>query len=174
MSSLLDKMFLKRFCLPYDTNISAYESGKCNVSSCLCGHYNHVSCVLQGKLEFNNIKILSFGFNQMGDTNGNTPGIHAEYDALTKLSPIKNKKRLEIINLFVIRLSTKNKIQSSKPCSNCIDAMKIYPMKIGYKIKHIYYSDYQGNIVKTTLNDLDVEEKHYSKYFRRKQKPQNS
>lgn len=170
MLTLLDKMFLKRFCLPYDTNIASYETGKCNVPVGLCGNYNHVSCVLQGKLEFKHKKILSFGCNQIGDNNGNTPGIHAEHDALTKLTPIKNKKRTVKINLLVIRLSTKNKIQSSKPCSNCIELMKILPMKIGYKIKHIYYSDYEGNIVKTSLDNLDETEKHYSRYFRRKQK----
>lgn len=49
MDSILDKMFIKRFCLPVDSDIGLYENGKNNVSSCLCGHYNHVSCILQGK-----------------------------------------------------------------------------------------------------------------------------
>ena len=52
MTSLLDKMFIKRFCLPINTDILLYENGKQNVNSCLCGHYNHVSCVLQGKGRF--------------------------------------------------------------------------------------------------------------------------
>lgn len=113
-------------------------------------------------------KILSFGINQMGDSAGKNPGIHAEYDALTKLMPLKNKKRLESINLLVVRFSPKNKIQSSKPCYNCIETMKNYPKKIGYKIVNVYYSDADGNIIKTNLKSLDTEEKHYSKYFRRK------
>ena len=46
--------------------------------------------------------------------------------------------------------------------------MKTLPQKKGYKIENIYYSDEEGNIIKTTLNKLDSEEKHYSKYFRRK------
>ena len=104
----------------------------------------------------------------MGDIKGKTPGIHAECDAILKLMPLKNKKKLESINLLVIRLSTKNKIQSSKPCSNCIETMKTLPQKKGYKIENLYYSDEEGNIIKTTLNKLDSEEKHYSKYFRRK------
>ena len=49
MNSILDKMFIKRFCLPVDSDIQSYENGNKNVSSCVCGHYNHVSCVLQGK-----------------------------------------------------------------------------------------------------------------------------
>ena len=49
MNTLLDTMFLKRFCLPSDTDIELYENGKLNILPCVCGNYNHVSCVLQGK-----------------------------------------------------------------------------------------------------------------------------
>ena len=52
MNSLLDTMFIKRFCLPVDTDINSYENGDFCVSPCLCGHYNHISCVLQGKWKF--------------------------------------------------------------------------------------------------------------------------
>ena len=50
MNTLLETMFIKRFCLPHDSDIESYENGNCNnISPCLCGNYNHVSCVLQGK-----------------------------------------------------------------------------------------------------------------------------
>jgi hypothetical protein len=49
MNTLLDTMFIKRFCLPSNSDIQLYENGIENVSTCMCGHYNHVSCVLQGK-----------------------------------------------------------------------------------------------------------------------------
>jgi cytidine deaminase len=122
----------------------------------------------KGKGDLKKARILSFGVNRMGDVNGKTPGVHAECDAISKLMPLKNKRKLESINLLVIRLTTKNKIQSSKPCHNCIETMKILPQKKGYKLENIYYSDENGNIIKTNLNKLDTEEKHYSKYFRRK------
>ena len=122
----------------------------------------------KGNGDLKKARILSFGVNQMGDSDGKKPGIHAEYDALTKLMPIRRKKKLESINLLVIRLSTKNKIQSSKPCFSCIETMKKFPPKIGYKIDNVYYSDSNGDITKTNLKILDEEEKHYSKYFRRK------
>lgn len=122
----------------------------------------------KGKGDLKKVRILSFGMNQMGDSKGKTPGIHAECNAISKLIPLKPKKKLENINLLVIRLSTKNKIQSSKPCNNCIQTMKTLPQKKGYKIENIYYSDEDGNIIKTNLKKLDSEEKHYSKYFRRK------
>ena len=51
-TNLLDKLFIKRFCLPFDTNIENYEKGFMNVNSCLCGHYNHACYVLQGKWDY--------------------------------------------------------------------------------------------------------------------------
>ena len=124
----------------------------------------------KGKGDLKKARILSFGVNQLGDPYGKKAGIHAEYDAISKLMPIKRKKKLESINLLVIRLSSKNKLQCSKPCYNCIKTMKNLPPKIGYKIDDIYYSDSNGNIVKTNLKTLDREEKHYSQFYRRKLK----
>lgn len=49
MIQLLDTMFIKRFCLPSNIDISSYEKGKSKITSCLCGNYNHASCLLQGK-----------------------------------------------------------------------------------------------------------------------------
>ena len=118
-------------------------------------------------------RILSFGMNQMGDSYGIKPGIHAEQDAINKLQSSNNKKKLEPINLLVIRLSTKNSLQSSKPCANCIENMKILPVKKGYKIQNVYYSDNTGNIIKTTLTSLDNEEKHYSRFYRQNKKGSN-
>ena len=104
----------------------------------------------------------------MGDSEGLDPGIHAEHNALTKLKPIKIRKKLEIIHLLVVRFSKTNKIQSSKPCSNCIKIMNTIPEKKGYKIQNIYYSNSDGNIVKTKLtNLLNDEEQHYSRYYRK-------
>ena len=120
----------------------------------------------KGKGTMKKARILSFGVNQLGDINGNTPGIHAEEDALSKLMPLKYKKHLEPINILVIRLSPKNKLQISKPCSNCIRLLSIIPKRKGYKLENIYYSDADGNIVKTNLQTLENEEKHYSKYYR--------
>jgi len=103
----------------------------------------------------------------MGDSTGLKQGIHAEHDAIRKLLPLKRKKRLESINLLVVRLSGKNKLQSSKPCFRCIDMLKILPLKLGYKIQLVYYSNENGEIVKSSLKKLDAEEKHYSKYYRK-------
>ena len=122
----------------------------------------------KGKGIMEKANILSYGFNFMGDINGLEPGIHAEHDAINKLKPLKRKKHLQNINLLVIRLSKKNKLQTSKPCVDCINKIKVLPEKKGYKIKNIYYSDDNENIVKSNLKTLENEELHYSKYYRSK------
>ena len=50
------------------------------------------------------------GINQLGDVDGKTPGIHAEHNALLKLKPLKLKKKLESINILVVRFSKKKYI----------------------------------------------------------------
>ena len=112
--------------------------------------------------------ILSIGLNKMGDIEGKKPGIHAEYDAINKLKNLKQKKHLKSINLLVIRLSKNGKMQNSKPCENCIKTIKFLPEKKGYKIKKIYYSNYNGEIIKSDIKTLENEELHYSSFFRRK------
>jgi hypothetical protein len=113
---------------------------------------------------------LSYGTNYVGNERGDDPGLHAECDVLGKLIPLKYKRKLEPINLLVIRLSKTNKIQSSKPCNNCIKNMKVIPEKKGYKLQYIYYSDGEGNVIKTTLDILEKEEPHYSRYYKHKNK----
>lgn len=99
---------------------------------------------------------------------GNVPGIHAEHAAINKLKPSYRKKRLQTINLLVIRISKNNKLQSSKPCTNCIQNMKTLPEKKGYKIKNVYYSNNDGDIVKSNFQILEKEEQHLSRFYRRK------
>ncbi len=50
--SIFDTLFIKRFCLPANIDISSYELGDAKISSCLCGNYNHAACILQGKQHF--------------------------------------------------------------------------------------------------------------------------
>lgn len=122
----------------------------------------------KGNCQKGKINILSFGFNKTGDIKGNEPGIHAEHDAINKLKPLYRKKNLESINLLVIRFSKNNKLQNSKPCANCIQTMKTLPEKKGYKIRNIYYSNDNGEIVKSNFKILEKEELHYSRFYRQK------
>jgi hypothetical protein len=170
MLNLLDKMFIKRFCLPVDSDIELYEQGKKGINECLCGHYNHAACILQRDGGFEKSRILSYGFNKMGDSDGLKAGVHAEYDAIRKLQPLDKKKKPKHIIILVIRISGKNKLQSSKPCANCINIMKTLPLRLGYKITNVYYSNSDGNILKSTIQYLEEEEYHYSRFYRQRMK----
>ncbi len=122
----------------------------------------------EGKHIQNKARILTYGFNRNGDIDGKYPGIHAEHDAINKLKPINRKKYLQNVNLLVIRLTKNNKLQQSKPCAICIRIMKTLPQKKGYKIKNIYYSNINGEIIKSNLTILENEELHYSKFYKQK------
>ena len=123
----------------------------------------------KGKIATSNkVKILAYGTNYVGNEKVDDPGLHAERDVLGKLVSLKYKRRPECIDLLVVRLSKTNKIQSSKPCNNCIHWMKRIPEKKGYKLQNIYYSDGEGNLVRTTLDILENEEQHISRFYRRK------
>ena len=159
---------MKRFCLPNDTDINSYQNGINKISSCLCGNYNHACCLIQGNVSNGKLNILSFGFNKMGDIYGNKNGIHAEHDAINKLKPLERNKKLEQINIIVVRFSKNNKLQNSKPCANCIKNIKVLPQKKGYKIKNVYYSNDNGDIIRSNIKILENEELHYSRFYRRR------
>lgn len=168
MNKLLETMYIKRFCLPHNIDIEEYVKTPGNLLQCVCGEFNHICAFYKGRENLSKCNIINYGMNRLGDSEGKVAGVHAECDALLKLVPLKYKKRLQPINLITIRLSPKNKMQSSKPCYNCIQVMKYLPQKKGYKINNIYYSDNEGNIIRSSLDELDSEEKHISYYHRRK------
>lgn len=120
----------------------------------------------KAKGELKNFNVLSYGVNVYADIDGKTPGIHAEQDAIMKLPYLKSKKRLESVNILVVRLSKTNKVQCSKPCHNCIKMLSNYPKMKGYNIRHVYYSNDQGGITRTSLTKLAHEQQHFSRYYK--------
>ena len=52
MNTLLETMFIKRFCLPVNSDVEMYEKGESNINSCFCGNYNHIACIIKGKDRF--------------------------------------------------------------------------------------------------------------------------
>jgi hypothetical protein len=181
--SLLENLYIKRFCLPCDTDITKLISSFGHKSLLVTSNsYNHIAFVFeQGKIVLNNNElfmtktddnIISYGINSYGDTDGKHPGIHAEIDAINRLPNFRNKhnaKHNKQINLFITRISKIAKIQNSKPCNSCIQKMKYLSNLKGYKIRRIYYTDDIGNIVRTNLENLELEPQHYSLYYRNKQ-----
>lgn len=99
--------------------------------------------------------------------NGCNYGRHAEIDAMLHLPPNKkyNKKILDII---VIRVLKNGQIKNSKPCSKCLQHLNNIK---GYKIKNVYYSTDDGNILVEKFSKLfNSETKHISKRFKYKMK----
>lgn len=151
MNSLLEQLYNKRFnTTEHNNNACCYE----------CGHFHHIACIIKGNLKLNKIKhcVLSIGINQY---NANNISIHAEHDAINNLP---STKQTIDVNILVIRLTKSNELNMSKPCGNCIRILKSYPPKKGYNIKDVYYSDENGNIVKTKLNKLTNYNKN--KYYK--------
>jgi hypothetical protein len=160
MTSIIETLYSKRFCLPSNIDIKSEDKKELlNNTNCLCGNYYHIACIFVGRgenlLTGKKIQILSYGINKYTDINGNTPSIHAEYDAISKLPPI-NKKRgnLYQCNIFITRFSVSNKIKNSKPCYQCILNIHNLPVQKGYQIKNVYYTDSEENIVKKKLKEL--------------------
>lgn len=162
MNNILETMFLKRFCLPCNTDLDEFKSNNMVASKCICGNYFHVACVFQGKYN-----ILSIGMNKYADVDGTMPSIHAEHDAILRLPNLQKNKKLVKINLLVIRFLKTYTLANSKPCINCIQNMIDIPKKKGYKIEDIYYSENNETIIKTNINKLLNETApHVSSYYR--------
>jgi hypothetical protein len=110
---------------------------------------------------------LSFGINHAvpGRVNGT---VHAEKAAINKL-PYRppNKKPLKV-SILVVRFTSSGKLGNSKCCFRCIYDMINVPISKGYKINKVYYSNREGEIIKTNLRELDSDDnKHYSRFFKR-------
>lgn len=145
MDNLINTMYDKRF------NITEYNHEPICYK---CGRHEHVACVIKGKPN-TPYNILSIGMNRYGNNgtfaNGKSISIHAEHDAINKLIP---QKRIQKVNLVVIRIKTFGKLNYSKPCTNCINTMKNYGMYKNYRIVNIYYSDYDGDIIMEKLSNI--------------------
>lgn len=48
MTTILDTLFIKRFCLPSDIDVNS-DNISGTIPDCLCGNFNHASCILKGK-----------------------------------------------------------------------------------------------------------------------------
>ena len=108
------------------------------------------------------------------DTGSNLGTMHAESKAIHNLKVSDNikSKRLEKVNLLVIRVSPYGKLGNSKPCLNCINNLNNYPIKKGYIIDKISYSTIDETIEHTTLKKLNIDvlngNYHISKFYRNK------
>jgi tRNA(Arg) A34 adenosine deaminase TadA len=165
---MLDSLFIKRFGLPSNCDISSYKDN-IKYNRCPCGNYYHIACIFLGRGENfksgKKINILSYGMNQYTDVDGSTPSVHAEYNAIANLPPRPRNKRLYRCNIFVTRLTKTLKFGISKPCYQCVYNMYELPRLKGYRIKNVYYTDRDENIIKRSLVDmLNIDERYHTYY----------
>lgn len=93
-------------------------------------------------------------------------GSHAEMDAIRKLPPRKGSRKISV-DLVVVRVSKSGSLKNSAPCFKCIEHLQRMNTKTTYKLRHIYYSDATGNIIKAKFTDLVLaDDKHMSLRFR--------
>ena len=95
---------------------------------------------------------------------------HAEMHAISKVSRKHtdkvNKRNKQTYNLVVIRVSKSEGILgNSQICKNCIENIILASKRTGIKIKKIYYSDENGNIIKTTPSRLSKDEDPFISSF---------
>jgi hypothetical protein len=83
-------------------------------------------------------------------------------DVMNKITS-KSKYKHKNFDLMVLRLNNLNELRDSKPCLLCLQ----YLSKIKrVNIKNIYYSDINGDIIKSNINEL----KNISRYSKKYQK----
>lgn len=107
------------------------------------------------------LKKVTTGYNSFKDCwNGCQYTMHAEMDAIRKLDKLYKyrSKRKKNINLIVIRVGKKGSLKDSKPCGKCLESL--YRLKT-FRVKYIYYSTNDEQIVKAKFNDLYNRRKEY-------------
>ena len=130
-------------------------------NSMLCGDSYHIACVIDTKKS--KFIPLSYGINDISIINKSH---HAEYDAIRHLPFRRKNLKNKSINMLVIRISKNKKIMQSKPCVHCIRFLNKINETTSYQINRIYYSDNDGDIIDSSLNELKQNTTHISKFHR--------
>lgn len=96
-------------------------------------------------------KNVTIGINSLRKIHPGSPITrHAEVDAVLKLPSRKKNNPLKIC-LVVLRVDKNGKLKNSRPCADCLKRLQFLH---GYKIRYIYYSCNDGNIVKEKYTEL--------------------
>jgi len=141
-----------------DTRLARNDDG--DVCTCISGGKTHMHMAMTFVNSGSNINPITFGQNMTRDQ----LSYHAEHNAIQKL-PNRYSKKLLPINIFVLKTTMTGIIGNSKPCAHCLAVMSSLPIKKGYRISNIFYTNSDGNIEKKKLEDLFKEDLHYSRLY---------
>lgn len=99
---------------------------------------------------FKNKRIISTGFNAIRSCSFIHPkykkceeSLHAEQSAIM----CTNWKKLKNSSILILRITPGGKLSMAYPCEMCLSLIK------HIKIRNIYYSNYDGEIIKTKLKE---------------------
>lgn len=157
-SSSIDENEYKK---PFKTRVSKLID-KCTYI--LAGNYNHCAAIFkQNKKRIFNV--YSLGQNKYLSSDSS---IHAEADAIEHLKLKSRKiKNLESVNLLVIRVTKTGLISNSAPCIHCLRKMAEEPLKKGYRIEKVYYSNEYNQLECYKLSELiHSDNLHISSYYK--------
>lgn len=135
------------------------------------GPSNHAAYLVRnGKNRMNYQSKSYYGENHYQVANFATT--HAEMHAISKVSRKHSdnikKRNKQAYNLVVIRVSKSQGILgNSQVCKNCIENIINSSKRTGIKIKKIFYSDENGNIIKTTPARLSNDDDPFISSFYR-------
>lgn len=160
MGDIYSNLYAKRFRLP---KCYTHEDQKNIIDQ---GYSHAAAFYLTGKNSLTNGNFLSYGENNISRKVEFITGDHAEIAALKKLRARDYKKKQKNVDLLVVRINKSGRLSCSKPCSYCIENLYSNLPKIGYKLKNIYYSHHNEEIIKTTLKELYNSERFETSYFK--------
>jgi hypothetical protein len=89
------------------------------------------------------------------------------YKVARRYAEKKNQKHKTSFNLVVIRTSSGGtKLGNSQLCEKCVLGVNELSKKTGIKIKKIYYTDVNGDIIKSTPYNMLFVKPHISQYYK--------
>jgi cytidine deaminase len=129
-------------------------------SPCIALDKNNLHIAMVFEESGNNIIPLTFGQNWASCT----ISYHAEHNAIRKLTN-RDSKKLQNVNIFVLRTTLAGTIGSSSPCSHCLAIMCTLAKKKGYKINDVYFTNSDREIERKKLTELLKEPPYLSRYY---------
>ena len=129
----------------------------------ICSQQGNKSCAFYGK--------QNYGENHY-NTYSTNDSVHAEIHACKKVAwkhrDRNKKKNKKTYNLVVIRTSKSgSNLGMSRLCERCVIGVNNLPNTSGIKIKKIYYSNENGEIIKTSLPKMMKMDDHHMSSFSR-------
>lgn len=109
--------------------------------------------------------VLAYGENRFVGVEGRWTE-HAERAAISKLPSRPRRRRLDAVDMLVIRTSKTGLFGNSRPCLHCILCMAHDLPERGYRLRRVYYFDDQRAMRETGLDTLCSEPPHVSVYYR--------